>query len=1107
MVKRSPTTSDPTTKSKRRQNQAPVGLSSPADVRDGDDPGDETQRNFRYQHAYGVILLIASITEQKPYAAIWCEYHEDYLGERANGLYDAYQIKTRKPELGEWELNNNPFRDSIKRFVALNLRFPGRVRVFYFVSNVKYSASQAASRIKKSPIHFLDAVRVATFDNGQAWLPVPFQSSFDELREHCQCSSAELVDVLKRLELVEGPGRDSFNDEIAHSHLPTVPGCESRAPAILDAIRDELVYAIYKASSLQVEDPARHWWCVGRDTSCDPAIVAKRITTISARALIAERGQVTIRAEDNLIDDHFERMVRMSSTATFIPRPIESAELRHLLSRSRLLTIKGPGGCGKTRLALEAATGLRANYKDGIFFTDLSSISEATLVPQAIATSLRVREQIGEPVIKTLQTHLSTKTVLMILDNCEHLLGVCAEVANQLSLSCPNVTLLATSREALHLPGEQLYEVPPMSLPDPTEVVTPEDVSRYAALGLFVNRALLRKPDFKPTSEDIAIITELCRRLDGLPLAIELAAACINAMSVKEILNDLKKSFRLLARTRRPTPLRHKTLKATIDWSVSLLHEEEETLLRRLSVFSGGWLAEAADEILSGNQVKKGSVLLLLMALVDKSLVLFERYAGRDRYRLLETIRQYSVERLEDIGETKRFRTAHRDFFLNLVVAAGHNLEGEEQRIWLDGLEMEHENLRAALEWSLVEGEDGEDGLALAAGLGRFWEMRGHLSEGRRWLQSALINNLEPTTLRAKGLNAEGALARLQGEYSAARLSHDESLEIFQDLGDKRGVAESLERLGNIASDLGENEAAAVYYRASLENYKEIDDDKGIAWVLNSVGGTALARGRLTKYRSYFEQSLALSEQPVNRRIMGRTLSSLGILAVEQGEYETAFALYYRSLQIFEEAADSRGIARSFDNLGNLAMDSGNYSEAEDYFNKSLKIRRDLGDKQGVAITLYHLGRVAILMKERAKALSCWQESLNIDESLKVKGRSVLGELASLAIEDKDFDEARHLLRIGIEEHKSIGMIRGIADIVLRCAQLSCAEGRFDRAACLLGNSAYLCESYSIAQRPDAIALQTKLTDDCHVALGKDFEATRKLGENLTLEDVVTLAL
>jgi non-specific serine/threonine protein kinase len=1104
MVKRSRTASGSTIKSKRRQTSAPVGP-SPVDVLDSNDPGDQTQRNFRYQHAYGVILLIASIIGQKPYVAIWCEHHEDYLGERTDGLYDAYQIKTRKPELGEWELNNTPFRDSIKRFVALNLKFPGRVHVFYFVSNVKYSVSKADNRIKKSPVLFLEAVGGATFDNRKAWLPIHFQVAFEELRGYCQCSSAELVDVLKRLELVEGPGRDSFNDEIAHSHLPTVPGCESRAPATLDGVRDKLVYTIYKASSLQVEDPARHWWCVGRGASNDPTILAKRITVLSARALIAERVLVTRNGEDDLIDDHFERIVKMLSAATFIPRPTESDEVRHLLSKSRLLTIKGPGGCGKTRLALKAATDLRANYKDGVFFTDLSSLSEATLVPQAIATSLRVCEQIGEPIINSLQTHLSTKTVLIILDNCEHLLKACAEVANQLSLSCPNITILTTSREALHLPVEQLYEVPPMSLPDSTKVVTPEDVSRYAALGLFVNRATLKKPDFKPTDEDTAIIAELCRRLDGLPLAIELAAACISAMSVEGILNDLKKSFRLLARTSNVTPLRHQTLKATIDWSVSLLHQEEEMLLRRLSVFSGGWLAEAANEILSGTQVEKGSVLLLLIALVDKSLILFERYAGRDRYRLLETIRQYSAERLKDIGETKRVRTAHRDFFLKLAVAADHNLEGEQQGTWLDGLEMEHENLRTALEWSLVEGDDGEDGLALAASLGRFWEMRGHLSEGRRWLQSALIKNPKPTALRAKGLNAEGALARLQGEYSAARLSHDESLEIFQDLGDKRGVAESLERLGNIASDLGENETASVYYQASLENYREIEDDKGIAWVLKSMGSTALTRGRLTKYHSYFEQSLALSEKPVNRRIMGRTLSSLGILAVEQGEYETAFALYYRSLQFFEEAADSRGVARSFDNLGNLAMDSGNYPKAEDYFNKSLKIRRELDDKQGVAITLYHLGRVAILMKEKAKALSCWQESLNIDESLKVKGRSVLGELASLAIDDKNIDEARHLLRIGIEEHKSIGMIKGIADIVLRCAQLSCAEGRFDRAARLLGHSAHLCESYSIAQRPDSIALQTKLTDECHVPLGKDFEAIWKLGQTLTLEDVAIL--
>ena len=477
---------------------------------------------------------------------------------------------------------------------------------------------------------------------------------------------------------------------------------------------------------------------------------------------------------------------------SFIGRERETLEVKRLLAMTKLLNLKGAGGCGKTRLAVEVARDLVGAYPEGVWLVDLAPLSEAELVPLAVAQALGVREQPGRPLLETLEDTLRSSKLLLVVDNCEHLVEAVATLADTLLDYCPGLRVLATSRETLSAAGEVTWVVPSLTVPDSRqeEAYTPQELEGYESVRLFVQRASQRDPFFELTLSNGQAVAQVCRRLEGIPLAIELAAGRMGVLSAEQLASRLEDFLKLLTGGPTADP-RHRTLRATLEWSHELLGEAERVLFRWLSVFAGGWTLEAAEEVCSGDGVDQDDVLEVLSELVDKSLVVVE--AGEERvprFRMLEPVRQYSQERLQESGTAEQVRERHARYCLALAQEAEPELEGEDQTRWMDRLEAEHDNLRAALSWAL-EGGEADLGLRLAGALRLFWVMRGHYSEGRRWYEEGLKKGALGPTVGAGERSVRGGIlhwsrwAIPSWRESASKMS----LALFRQVGDRRGAA------------------------------------------------------------------------------------------------------------------------------------------------------------------------------------------------------------------------------------------------------------------------------------------------------------------------------
>ncbi len=583
---------------------------------------------------------------------------------------------------------------------------------------------------------------------------------------------------------------------------------------------------------------------------------------------------------------------------SFVGRERELAEVEALLGTTRLLTITGPGGCGKTRLVLRMATDLAYGFSGGTFFVELAPLTDPDLVPQAVARVLGVREMPNLSLLEALKKRLGVDEVLLLVDNCEHLVEGCAELANALLRSCPNLKILATSREVLGVSGEVVWAVPPLSVPDDHDALSPEALLRHDAVRLFVERARSVAPAFALAGQNTPALAWLCRRLDGMPLAIELAAARARVLSVEQIAERLDESFRLLATDSRTVVPRHKTLRATIDWSHDLLADNERALFRRLPVFGGGFTLEAVEQVCAGEDIERDDVLNLLSRLVDKSLVVVEERGGA-RYRLLETVRQYGEEKLnESPEEAAAIKRRHSDFFLKLAEEAEPAMLGPQQDAWMERLELEHDNLRAALEWLQEEGEV-ERSLRLAGALGRFWWFRGYFTEGRAWLEELLelAKASSRTAVRAKALHALGVLIHRSADYAVgdqelARSRLEESIEIYRELRDVPRTAVVLWNLGRLSNEAGDLETARSSLEKSLELERQSGNERGIAQARSSLGFTALLRGEHGAARAHLEESLRVLQRLGSTEDTIRCLLFLGHLACDQRDYIAARAWF-----------------------------------------------------------------------------------------------------------------------------------------------------------------------------------------------------------------------
>jgi len=654
--------------------------------------------------------------------------------------------------------------------------------------------------------------------------------------------------------------------------------------------------------------------------------------------------------------------------SSFIGRERAMAELKSLLSTTRFLTLTGAGGSGKTRLALQVATTLLAEFEHGVWWVELASLADPVLVPQQVASSLGLSEQPGRSLMDTLSDTLQTRKLLLVLDNCEHLIAACAHLVETLLHSCADLLILATSREAFNIPGETIWLVPSLGVPDAYHLPPIEGLVKYESVQLFIERATSVLPAFRLTQENAQALVQVCHRLDGLPLAIELAAARVKVLSVEQIATRLDHSYRLLAGGSRTALPRQQTLQATIEWSYHLLPEKERILFRRLSVFLGSFALEAAEAVCTGNGLEQDEVFDLLSHLVDKSLVAVTQRSGEARYRLLETIRQYAQEKLPEFGEAAHMRRTHRDWYAHLAGQAKAETLEARQGSWFERLEAEHENLRVALGWSLDQ-QEAETAARIGAGIFRFWLLRGYISEGRLWMERALSGFSEQNAVRAQALNVAVVLTIQQDDYTRAKMLAEESLELCRELGDRRETGYALNTLGWLAHTEGNYAGAVTFLEESLALFRELGQKHDIALVLSSLGLTVLYLGEDERAAALCEESLALSRERGDPSSIASVLTNLGMITLARGDVEQAKELCEESLARRKTLVDKGGCAHTLTILGRIALIQGDAERATACYQESLTLRLETGEKEGIATALEGLAAVTGMQGQPVRAV------------------------------------------------------------------------------------------------------------------------------------------
>jgi predicted ATPase/DNA-binding SARP family transcriptional activator/DNA-binding CsgD family transcriptional regulator/Tfp pilus assembly protein PilF len=668
---------------------------------------------------------------------------------------------------------------------------------------------------------------------------------------------------------------------------------------------------------------------------------------------------------------------------SFVGRGREMIEVKRSLTTTRLLTLTGAGGSGKTRLALEVARELASSYADGVWLIELAPLSGPELVVQEVAGTLKTQEQPGSLLLESLLDALGEKEMMLVLDNCEHLVDAVARLATSLLDSCPRLRLLATSRQRLGVVGESTWLVPSLSAPGSQETLTVGELEGYESARLFADRASKRHPGFELTPENARAVARVCTSLEGLPLAIELAAAWVGILSAGQISERLEHSLNLLTRGERTADHRHRTLRATLDWGYELLGGPEQALLGRLSVFAGGFTLEAAESVGARGGGEEIEVLELLTTLVEKSLVVAEESWERGaRYRLLEPVRQYAGEKLEASGSAEAVRSRHAGFFLALAEEAEPELRGPRQAEWLDRLETEHDNLRTSLSWSSARVPDHRPRIACALSL--FWYTRGYLSEGRTYLEAVAGSDTVPDTVRARALDGLGWIAEPQGDYERARVAYEESLGLYRRSNDIRGVARALGDLGSLVLDRGDYEQATSLLEESLTLHRQLGSREDVIGVLDSLGVLASAKGDPEQAISYFSEALVLSRETGNVRRSAASLGNLGITMLVHKDPDRATVMLDESLVLFREIGDISNVAIGLMYSALAALTRGDHERVRALGKESLKLLQKAEDKQHVADCLEIMAGAAGAQDRAQRAARLWGAAESIREEIGV---------------------------------------------------------------------------------------------------------------------------
>lgn len=656
----------------------------------------------------------------------------------------------------------------------------------------------------------------------------------------------------------------------------------------------------------------------------------------------------------------------LAQLSSFVGRERELAQVGDLLSTTRLLTLTGAGGCGKTRLALEVATRYVDRRAGPVHLLELAAVNDRASMAGSLAGAVGVREQPGRSLVETAADGLNVSGSLLVVDNCEHLLDDAALLVEGLLKACPGLTILATSREPLRLAGETTWRVPSLATPDSDEHLSLEEVADYEALRLFVERASSVAPDFRLTAGNAAAVARLCRRLDGMPLALELAAARVRALSPGDLADRLDDRFRLLAGGSRSAPRRHQTLRAAINWSYDVLSDEERALLAGVSVFSGRFTLAACEAVCGAAEA--ASVPVLLSALVDKSLVVVERTSDGCDYRLLETVRQYAGERLDESGTADDVRERHAAYYLGLAEEAEQRLKGHDLDTWLHRLDPELENIRSASAFFERRG-DGESVLRISSSLWRFFYLKGHYERGLKWLADGIAGAPGASAaVRAKALYGAGALRLYRCEYEEAAASCMLALRLYEDLGDRLGVARSLTVLGSVARERGALDEALALHEQALSVFSELGDTWGVADSLQLSGLASWLRGDYQAARDASQRSMSLFRTLGDTERIAWAELNLAAVALYTGDTEEAAELLEDSLRLFRRVEFKEGVAWALNLLGVLAHRSGALDRARELLDESLALHVELGDRWREASVLEAHATVAAAEKEFERA-------------------------------------------------------------------------------------------------------------------------------------------
>lgn len=701
-------------------------------------------------------------------------------------------------------------------------------------------------------------------------------------------------------------------------------------------------------------------------------------------------------------------------TTSFVGREKETAEIRSRIQTQRFVTLTGSGGVGKTRLSLQVAADMLDAFPDGVWFVELASLADPEYVPQTIASVLNVPEESGQTPTFTLLNALKNKHLLLVLDNCEHVLTACAQLVGRILQSCSGVRILASSREALGVAGEQTYRVPSLSLPGRKRSITIDTLTQYEAVRLFIDRAVLIRPDFTVTNLNAPAVASICTRLDGIPLALELAAARVRLLTVEEINTRLTDAFRLLTGGSRTALPRQQTLRAAIDWSYNLLTTQEQRFLARLSVFVGGWTIEAAEAVCSGEAtggdigVEDWEILDLLTALVDKSLVVADTEGSFAQYRLLETVRQYATEKLLQSGEKDALQTRHRDWYLKFVKEADSHLDGTEASLYLSRLDAEQDDIRVALAWSahqaeVTRGEEGaQQSLDMVNELMRFWDRRGSFRESRQTLESVLsLPGAERATkARAAVLITVGGMHYRLGNLAQSRAFYQESLALQEQLGNKRGKAAVLGSLGNITMDQREYAAALSYIEAALVINREMGNRRWECYNLMCLGNTLSFTGDLDGATSYLHQSLEIAQEIHDSYGECLALLNLSSNYLSLRNWDAAQEASERALVVSQESGYQGNVANIKLCMSIIAAGRGAFQKSMEDCRQTLRTFFDMDDRAHALTAFEHI----------AYCLKCLGQ---YREAAKRYGFAVLQRLhLSLPISDRDLPEYEWTLRL-----------------------------------------------------------------------------------------------